>query len=299
MARRIFALLLVLIIAAGGFYVYKYGFQVPSVFSSSEDEATTKRVKAAFAMSKRMSGYSFDVATSGGVVNLNGQLPSEGLKSLAGEIARDTKGVKEVNNQIAVDPNVQPPSENAHVADLEIRAAILEAFSKSPELGGKQVDVKVENRTVTLSGTVETQNQRNGAEQAARAVDGVAAIANELAVTNPQAVSEPTPPTTQQKETTTDLAKQVEFELYRTGAFDTLTMKVVAVGDTVTLSGTVRSAAEKLLAEKITQSMPGVVKVVNDLSVAAPAPRINETKPKVSPSRQGSEPKPKPSPSKQ
>jgi hyperosmotically inducible periplasmic protein len=299
MARRIFALLLVLIIAAGGFYIYKYGFQVPSLFSSSEDESTTRRVKASFAMSKRLTGYSFDVATSGGVVTLTGQSPSEGLKSLAGEIARDTKGVKEVNNQIGVDPNVQPASENAHVADLEIRAAILESFAKSPELGGKQIDVKVESRTVTLSGSVDTQTQRNGAEQAARAVDGVAAIANELQVTNPQAVSEPTPPTTQQKDAVTDLAKQVEFELYRTGAFDTLTMKVVAAGDTVTLSGTVRSAAEKLLAEKIVQSMHGVAKVVNELSVVAPPPRINETKPKVSPSRQPSEPKPKTSPSKQ
>ncbi len=286
MARRIFAVLLVLILAAGGFYIYKYGFKVPSVFSSSEDEETTRRVKSAFAMSKRMSGYNFEVTTSGGVVALAGQLPSEGLKSLAGEIARDTKGVKEVNNQIAVDPSVQPASENAHVADLEIRAAILESFAKSPELGGKQIDVKVENRTVTLSGSVETQNQRNGAEQAARAVDGVAAIANELKVTNPQAVAEPTPPTTQQKDGTADLAKQVEFELYRTGAFDTLTMKVTATGDTVTLSGSVRSTAEKILAEKITQTLSGVTKVVNELAVAPAPPRISEPKPKTNPSRQ-------------
>lgn len=279
-------MLLVLILAAGGFYVYKYGFKVPSVFSSSEDEATTKRVKSAFAMSKRMSGYNFDVATSGGVVTLTGQLPSEGLKSLAGEIARDTKGVKEVSNQIAVDPGVQPASENAHVADLEIRAAILESFAKSPELGGKQIDVKVENRTVTLTGSVETQTQRNGAEQAARAVDGIAAIANELTVTNPQAVSEPAPPTTPQKEAPGDIAKQVEFELYRTGAFDTLNMKIIALADTVKLSGTVRSTAEKLLAEKVTQSVPGVVKVVNELSVAAPPPRISETKPKTGPAKQ-------------
>lgn len=285
MAKRIFALLLVLILAAGGFYVYKYGFKMPSVFSSSEDENTTKRVKAAFAMSKRMSGYNFEVSTSGGVVTLNGQLPSEGLKALAGEIARDTKGVKEVSNQITVDPNVQPASENAHVTDLEIRAAILESFAKSSELGGKQIDVKVENRTVTLSGTVDTQTQRNGAEQAARAVDGIAAIANELKVANPQAVSEPAPATTQQKDATTDLAKQVEFELYRTGAFDTLTMKVIAAGDTVTLSGSVRSTAEKLLAEKIVQSMHGVAKVVNELSVVTMPPRINETKPKTNPSK--------------
>ncbi|MEW6128932.1 MAG: BON domain-containing protein [Acidobacteriota bacterium] len=276
MAKRILVLLLVLIVAGGGFYVYKYGFKRPALFASSEDEATTNRVKAAFAMSKRMSGYNFDVATADGVVTLTGQLPSEGLKNLAGEIARDTKGVREVQNNIAVDPDVQPASENAHVADLEIRAAILESFAKSPELGGKPIDVKVENRTVTLSGSVETQTQRNGAEQAARAVDGVAAIANELKVTNPQAVSEPVPPTTQP--TTADLAKQIEFELYRTGAFDTLTMKINASGNSVTLAGSVRSMAEKILAEKIAQSTPGVVKVINELTVSATAQRSAPSK---------------------
>src|SRR5262249_14926543 len=149
---------------------------------------------------------------------------------------------------------------------------ILEAFAKSPELGGKNIDVKVENRTVTLSGSVDTQAQKNGAEQTARAVDGVAAVSNNLTVTNPQTVSEPAPSNVPKQDTSADLAKQVEFELYRTGAFDTLAMKINAVDGTVTLTGTVRSIAEKLLAEKIAQSTLGVKQVVNELKVSeAPA----------------------------
>ena len=271
--KGIFVLLLVVILGLGGFYIYRNGWRMPTSIGSlfiSRDNATANRVKTALGTSKRLAGFPIDATVNNGAVTLTGQLPSDNLKSLAGEIARDTTGVNEVNNQITVDANTKPSSENAHVDDLEIRAAILEAFAKSPELGGKNIDVKVENRTVTLSGSVETQAQKNGAEQSAAAVDGVAAVANNLTVMNPQAVSEPAP-NVPKAGTTVDLAKQVEFELYKTGAFDILTMKITASESKITLAGTVRSIAEKLLAEKIAQSSLGVKQVVNELQVVESA----------------------------
>jgi hyperosmotically inducible protein len=206
-------------------------------------------------------------------VTITGQLPSDTLKSLAGEIARDTQGVTEVKNEIAVDPGAQPSIENSRIDDLEIRAAILDAFARSPELGSKSIEVKVEKRMVTLTGTVETPAQRNGAEQSARAIDGVAGISNNLAVTNPQAATEPPGQgVPKPAQVAGDLAKTVEFELFRSGAFDTSKMKILAVGDAVTLTGTVRSIAEQMLAEKLTQSTHGVNKVTNELKVVeAPA----------------------------
>jgi hyperosmotically inducible protein len=274
MRKTIAYLVVIAVLAGGGYYIYKNGFRLPSSLSGmfSADADAANKVKDSFRYSKRLSGFNIVVVSSGGVVTLSGQLPSEALKSLAGEIARDTQGVTEVKNEIAVDPGAQPSIENSRIDDLEIRAAILEAFSRSSELGGKSLDVKVEKRMVTLSGAVETQAQRNGAEQAARAVDGVAGVANNLTVTNPQAQTEPpaqTPPKT--GEGAADLAKTVEFELFRSGAFDTSKMKVLAVGDMVTLTGTVRSVAEQLLAEKLAQSLHGVNKVVNELKVVAVA----------------------------
>ena len=277
MRRTIAYLVVIAVLAGGGYYVYKNGFHLPSslggMFSADADAAN--KVKDSFRYSKRLSGYNLVVASSGGVVTLSGQLPSEALKSLAGEIARDTQGVTEVKNEISVDPGAQPSIENSRIDDLEIRAAILDAFARSSELGSKSIDVKVEKRMVSLSGTVETPAQRNGAEQAARAVDGVAGVANNLTVTNPQAQTEPpTQGTPKPAEVAGDLAKTVEFELFRSGAFDTSKMKILAVGDMVTLTGTVRSVAEQLLAEKIAQSMHGVNKVNNELkvfAVAAPA----------------------------
>src|SRR5437867_2471657 len=179
--RKLVAVLILLVIVAGaGYYVYTHGWKRPesfrAIFSTSGDPDTARKVKTALGLSKRLAGFDIGVSASDGVVTLTGQVPSEDIKSLAGAIARDTPGVSDVKNEIAVDPGAQPSSESVHVEDLEIRVAILEALTHSRELGGKNIDVKVDNRMVTLSGPVETPAQRNGAEQIARAVDGVASV---------------------------------------------------------------------------------------------------------------------------
>jgi hyperosmotically inducible protein len=276
MRKLIAPLILLLIVGGLGYYVYKNGWRKPvwfgSISSSSADVAATTKVKAAFGLSKRVSAYDINVSTTDGIVTLTGLVPSEDVKSLAGEIARDTQGVRQVNNEIRIDPAAQPTSESARVEDLEIRTSILESLARSPELGGKNIDVKVENRIVTLSGGVDTTAQRNGAEQTARAVDGVAGVTNNLTVANPQAVTEPPAAAPTTADTNAELATRVEFELYRTQAFDTLTMKIKADEGAVTLAGTVRSVAEQLLAERIAQAVPGVKQVKNELKVAsAPA----------------------------
>lgn len=169
-------------------------------------------------------------------------------------------------------PVSQPPQEDKPVEDLRIQAAVLEAFNRSPDVGGKSIDVKVQDRIVTLSGTVDTPTQRNGAEQAARAVDGVAGVTNNLNVTNTQVPAEP-PASATPVDQNAELAKRVKFELYDTGAFETATMTVTASDGAVTLSGTVRSRAEQLLAERVAQGVPGVKKVNNESRVAQPANR--------------------------
>jgi hyperosmotically inducible protein len=272
--RKLAAVVILLIIVAGvGYYVYTHGWKKPtslsSLFSSSGDPATSRKVKTALGLSKRLAGFDIGVSANDGVVTLGGQVPSEDIKSLAGEIARDTPGVTTVQNNITVDPAAQPSSESVHVEDLEIRASILEAFAHSKELGGKNIDVKVENRSVTLGGTVDTPIQRNGAEQIARAVDGVAGVTNNIVVTNPQAASEPPAASLAPVDSNAGLADRIKFELFKTNAFNILTMQIKAEDGAVTLSGTVRSRAEQLLAERLAQGVTGVKKVTDDLKVVA------------------------------
>jgi len=268
MRKLIAGVILLIVIAGAGYYIYTHGWKRPESFRalfSSGDPETSRKVKTALGLSKRLAGFDIKVDTAAGVATLTGQVPSEDIKSLAGAIARDTPGVTDVKNEIGVDPAAQPSSESVHVEDLEIRVAILEGLARSRELGGKSIDVKVENRSVTLSGSVETPTQRSGAEQIAGAVDGVAGVTNNIAVTNPQAATEPPAANAAPIDSNSDLAKRVEFELYRTNAFNTLTMQVKAEDGTITLAGTVRSRAEQLLAERVAQTVTGVKKVTNEL----------------------------------
>jgi hyperosmotically inducible protein len=274
--RKVSGLILLVLILGGGFYVYTHGWKKPesirSIFSSSGDADTSRKVKTALGLSKRLSGFDINVNTSDGVATLTGQVPSEEIKSLAGEIARDTAGVKDLSNEITVDPAAQPSSERVHIEDLEIRAAILEALTHSKELGGKNIEVKIENRSVTLQGSVETPAQRNGAEQIARAADGVAGVTNNLVVTNPEAATEPPASAPTPVDTNADLAKRVEFELFRTNAFNINTMHIKTDDGAVSLTGTVRSRAEQLLAEQVAQTVIGVKKVTNELKIATGTP---------------------------
>jgi hyperosmotically inducible periplasmic protein len=230
-----------------------------SIKESSEDAATTTKVRTALMLSKHVSPFGIDVNTKQGQVNLTGQVPSEEVKAMAGVIAQDTSGVKDIHNNLVVDPGARPNPEASRlterVADLEIKSIIEDTLRKNPELKDRPIELVVRERKVSLSGVVETESQKNLAQQIAWGVQGVVAVTDNLSVTTPNAAPED------------KLAKRVEFELYSTKAFSLNTLQIHSLDGTVTLAGSVSSRAEKLLAERIAQSVSGVRKVINNLSV--------------------------------
>jgi hyperosmotically inducible protein len=165
-----------------------------------------------------------------------------------------------VHNNLGVNPSAErnPETERLgeRVADLEIKTLVSDALSKNGEVGEKRIETEVKNRVVTLSGLVETASQKYAAEQIAWQVPGVQGVKDNLSTTNAQA----TPESADEK-----LAHRVEFELYSTKAISLKSVQIHAENGTVTLTGTVTSRAEKLLAERIAQSVAGVRKVINNL----------------------------------
>ena len=110
---------------------------------------------------------------------------------------------------------------------------------------------------VTLDGAVDTPAQKRAAEQIALQVPGVQGLAGQLTVANAAAAPE---------SADDKLARRVEFELYSTRALPLQSVQIRSQDGTVTLTGPVTSRAEKLLAERVTQSVDGVKRVVNNLS---------------------------------
>ncbi len=148
------------------------------------------------------------------------------------------------------------------LTDLEIKAAVQQALLAEPLAPAGAVTVEASGGRVILEGQVADTGERYRAELAARGVPGVTAVDNRLTV----------PAGAPQSEADERLAKAIEFELYSTGAFDLAGLEIVADGGAVRLGGTVRSPAERLLAERLAAEVEGVARVLNALEVRAPKP---------------------------
>jgi osmotically-inducible protein OsmY len=68
--------------------------------------------------------------------------------------------------------------------------------------------------------------------------------------------------------TATQVKREIEKALLRQTALDVSGIAIAAVGERVTLSGTVRSLAERRDAERAAYNAPGVAEVVNQLEVS-------------------------------
>jgi osmotically-inducible protein OsmY len=195
--RSILTAVVTLLVIAGGLY-YFYGYRhrdISADFNTAkeytEDAATTSAVKSALALNKQLSSFDIHVDStnnpgmSGNDVTLTGQVPAEDDKRVAEEIARSTKGVANVVNNLEVVPKAQAANpEKQYVPDLEIRAAVLQSILNNPSLKTQQIKVDVYNGEVRLSGSVQSSTQKADAESAARAIANVRDVdSNALAVT--------------------------------------------------------------------------------------------------------------------
>lgn len=152
------------------------------------------------------------------------------------------------------------------IADLETRIALDAALDAEPLLRGidvrgvdvRGVDVRVEvsRDTAVLRGSVATAEQKETAEAIAVSLVGDRRVANRLVVGGAE------------DRRRTQLARRVEFELFASEAFDVRLLDVAAEGSIVTLRGSVRSTAERLLAVRIAAGVAGVSDVTDELRVA-------------------------------
>ena len=94
-----------------------------------------------------------------GTVTLRGTVRSLRQRRVAVEIAKSTRGVRAVEDELIVDPH-------DHSDDDEIRGAALQALMSRPQVPDDQIDVRVTNGWLTLSGQVKHQSESNAAFEA-------------------------------------------------------------------------------------------------------------------------------------
>lgn len=190
------AAIVILIVAGVLYYFYSYrnrdiSADINTMQEYTESAATTAAVKSALALNKRLSAFDIHVTSSNNVdtkdnnVTLTGQVPTDDDKRVAEEIARSTKGVADVLNNLEVEPKIQAANPEKHsVPDLEIKAAVLQSILNNPSLKTQQIEVDVYNGEVRLTGSVHTSTQKADAESAARSIANVRNLDSNALVVN-------------------------------------------------------------------------------------------------------------------
>jgi osmotically-inducible protein OsmY len=142
----------------------------------SADTTITEDVRAALAADAHLHNPA-EVAVSeqAGTVVLRGTVRSLHQRRLAVKTAKSVRGVRDVMDEIAIDPRDRWD-------DAEVRGAALQALIASDGVPADHLDVRVADGWLTLSGRVKHQSESNAAFEAVSGLPGVGGITNRIEV---------------------------------------------------------------------------------------------------------------------
>lgn len=116
-----------------------------------------------------------NVAVENGIVTLEGQADSLARMRMAGVLAWWVPGTRALRNRIAIVPEEEDN-------DLEVGDNLLRILEKDPYVDATQIQIRVQDHVVTLSGAVPGLKERDMAESDAWFMPGVRNVINEIQV---------------------------------------------------------------------------------------------------------------------
>jgi hyperosmotically inducible protein len=137
-------------------------------------------VKAALIADPVTKAHQIDVEVFKGTVQLNGYVDTDASKERATEVAKATRGVEKVNNNLAVRP-VDRTAE-AVVDDGVITTKVKAALAEDSRTKAHQVNVETHEGVVQLSGFVDNAEAKSTAAELARNVEHVRSVNNQIDV---------------------------------------------------------------------------------------------------------------------
>ncbi|MDP9927984.1 BON domain-containing protein [Variovorax paradoxus] len=185
-----------------------------------------------------------------GVVTLTGHVGSYAEKLAAERAALRVRGVKALAVEISV-----KLAAGYERTDADIAQAAEHALAWNVQVPRDAVKPMVEGGSVTLTGEVEWDYQRQAAESTVRNLLGITGITNLVKI--------------KLQTCSADVERQVQDALIRVFRGEPRQIAVDVAGSQIVLRGKVRSWAELEAAYGAVWSAPGVVSVVNELTVEA------------------------------
>jgi osmotically-inducible protein OsmY len=188
------------------------------------------------------------VLADDGAVTLSGDVDSLPERHAAKRAAMRVAGVKAVTDDMVV----RGPSSSG-TSDSDIAEAANQILNWTVDVPADSVKAGVHGRTLTLSGAVTWQYQREAAARAVMYLKGVTGVTNAIALSATAPVS--------------GVKAEIEAAVLRNAQLDSHQIKVDVDGADVKLRGAVRSWAERRQAEYLAWSASGVTGVENHLAV--------------------------------
>jgi len=189
------------------------------------------------------------VQVKNGIVTLVGTVGVYAKKIAAREASHRVHGVLDVVDEL----QVKVPGIGART-DTEIARAVREALEWDAFVPDEKITSTVSLGIVTLEGLVQTWTQRADAERAVRGLTGVRGVINQIAVS-----AKPVDPVRIKNDIEDALERQAEREARRIG--------VTVKDGVVTITGRIRSWAEKNAIDRVVGFAPGVRRVEDQLIV--------------------------------
>jgi osmotically-inducible protein OsmY len=191
------------------------------------------------------------VQVHNGIVTLTGTIPSYPKKLAAVDAAHRVRGVLDVVNQLVV----RIPSAWERT-DERLATSVREALKADVLVPDERISSTVSDGVVTLEGRVEAWPQRVHAEQAVQRLIGVKGVVNLVNVARNGARAD-------------EIKRLIEGALRRQADREAGRIEVAVADGVVTITGTVRSWAERNAIERAAQFAPGVRRV-DDRTVLDP-----------------------------
>ena len=214
------------------------------------DKQIQKDVIAELAWDASINAARIGVEVQDGVVTLAGRVDRYYEKLAAERAAQRVFGVK----ALAVEIEVEFEGANK-ITDADIARSVDNVLGWLAYLPKGSIKVMAEKGWVTLSGDAEWEYQRTAAGGALRYLTGVTGVSNDIKVKPRVSVAA--------------VKSDIEAALERLGKADADKIDVVVNGGDVTLTGSVRSWADRVAAKNSVWNAPGVRNIVDNLTVTA------------------------------
>ena len=216
----------------------------------NKDVGLKNAVEAELAWVPSVDAAHIGVTAENGIVTLSGHVPTYAQKLAVEKAVKRIKGVRGLAEELEVRLLASFGNDDDEVAKRV--ANILDWGVSVPK---DSVKVQVTAGVVTLSGEVDWQFQRIGAEQGVRLLNGVRGLSNQITV-KPHVEAQ-------------DVKRRIESALERQADVVASNIRVTVDGATVRLDGKVKAWAERNAIERAAWAAPGVRAVDNHVTITA------------------------------